>query len=107
MDYEALNSRIIVPVDAVILSVGMVPNARDTDRLSDILKVPKGPDSFFLERHSKFGPVETTVEGVFLAGCCQFPQDIGDSISQGSAVASKAATLLSRDLIVLPPITLA
>ncbi len=105
MDYEALNSRIIVPVDAVILSVGMVPNARETDRLSDILKVPKGPDSFFLERHSKFGPVETTVEGVFLAGCCQFPQDIGDSVSQGSAVASKAAALLSRDIIVLPPIT--
>ena len=105
MDYDAINARITVPVDAIFLSVGMVPKARETTKLSDLLKVPKGPDSFFLERHSKFGPVETTVEGVFLCGCCQFPQDIGDSISQASAVASKAASLLSREIIILPPIT--
>jgi len=105
IDCEPLDARIIVPVDAVVLSVGMIPNAHETTRLSDLLKVPKGPDAFFLERHSKFGPVETTVEGVFLAGCCQFPQDIGDSIAQASAVASKAASLLSRDIIILPPIT--
>ncbi len=105
MELEALGGRIIVPVDAVFLSVGMVPNNIETTKLADLLKVPRGPDLFFLERHSKFGPVETTVEGVFLAGCCQFPQDIGDSISQASAVASKAASLLSRDIIIMPPIT--
>ncbi len=104
MDFEPINGRVVVPVDAVFLSVGMVPNAQETTKLSELLKVPKGPDMFFLERHSKFGPVETTVEGVFLAGCCQFPQDIGDSISQASAVASKATSLLSRDVIILPPI---
>jgi len=103
--YDAISARIVVPVDAVFLSVGMVPKAMETTRLSDLLKVPRGPDLFFLERHSKFGPVETTVEGIFLCGCCQFPQDIGDSISQASAVASKAASLLSRDIIILPPIT--
>lgn len=105
IDYPPVGARIVVPVDAVFLSVSMIPNAHETTKLSDLLKVPKGPDAFFLERHSKFGPVETTVEGVFLAGCCQFPQDIGDSISQASAVASKAASVLSRDIIVLPPIT--
>jgi heterodisulfide reductase subunit A len=82
----------------------MIP-AEDSLRLSELLKVPRGPDKFFLERHSKFGPVETTVEGVFLCGCCQFPQDIGDSISQASAVASKVSGLLSRDKISLAPIT--
>lgn len=99
-----LNADIIIPVDLIVLSVGMVP-AEDSLRLSELFKVPRGADKFFLERHSKFGPVETTVEGVFLCGCCQFPQDIGDSISQASAVASKVSVLLSRDKITLAPIT--
>jgi heterodisulfide reductase subunit A len=99
-----LDADISISVDLIVLSVGMVP-AEDSVRLSEIFKVPRGADKFFLERHSKFGPVETTVEGVFLCGCCQFPQDIGDSISQASAVASKVAALLSRDKITLAPIT--
>ncbi len=105
MYLDVIDKEIVVPVDAVILSVGMVPNGNETMKLSELLKVPRGSDLFFLERHSKFGPVETTVEGVFLAGCCMFPMDIGDSISQASAVAAKVASLLSRDTIVLPPIT--
>ncbi len=105
MDYDVIGKRIVVPVDAVILSVGMIPNGNETMKLSDLLKVPRGQDLFFLERHSKFGPVETTVEGVYLAGCCMFPQDIGDSIAQASAVAAKVSALLSRETIVLPPIT--
>lgn len=99
-----LDADISIPVDLIVLSVGMVP-AEDSLRLSELFKVPRGSDKFFLERHSKFGPVETTVEGVFLCGCCQFPQDIGDSISQASAVASKVAALLSHDKITLAPIT--
>ncbi len=99
-----IDADITIPVDLIVLSVGMVP-AADSARLSELFKVPRGPDKFFLERHSKFGPVETTVEGVFLCGCCQFPQDIGDSISQASAVASKVAALLSHDKITLAPIT--
>ena len=99
-----IDADITIPADLVVLSVGMVP-AADSAHLSELFKVPRGPDKFFLERHSKFGPVETTVEGVFLCGCCQFPQDIGDSISQASAVASKVAALLSRDKITLAPIT--
>lgn len=104
MDYEPLNSRIIVPVDAVFLSVGMIPYAHETTKLSDILKVPRGADSFFLERHPKFGPVETTVDGIFLCGCCQFPQDIADSIAQASAVASRVSALLEKGTITLEPI---
>ena len=99
-----IDADITIPVDLIVLSVGMVP-AEDSLRLSELFKVPRGSDKFFLERHSKFGPVETTVEGVFLCGCCQFPQDIGDSISQASAVASKVAALLSHDKITLAPIT--
>ncbi len=105
MYYDVIDKTVSVPIDAIFLSVGMVPNGNETMKLSELLKVPRGSDLFFLERHSKFGPIETTVEGVFLAGCCMFPMDIGDSVAQASAVAAKVSALLSRDIIVLPPIT--
>ena len=47
--------------------------------------IPLGGDGFFMERHAKLGPVETTTEGVFLAGCVSGPKDISDSIAQGAA----------------------
>ncbi len=99
-----LNTKIAVSVDTIVLSVGMIPKLRESQRLSEILKVPKGQDGFFLERHPKFGPVETSVNGVFLCGCCQFPQDIADSIVQASAVASRVSALLGKGVITLEPI---
>jgi len=99
-----LDADIVVPVDMVVLSAGMIPKAEESQRLSEILRVSRGPDKFFLERHPKFGPVETSVDGVFLCGCCQFPQDIADSIAQASAVASRASALLSKGIITLEPI---
>jgi heterodisulfide reductase subunit A len=105
MEHASSGQRISVPADLVILSVGMIPRAKETELLADLLKVPRGQDRFFLERHPKFGPVETSVEGVFLAGACQFPQDIGDCVAQASAVASKVASLLTAGRISLEPIT--
>ncbi len=92
------------PVDAVVLSLGMIPNQAESDYLADLLKIPRGADRFFMERHSKLGPVETAIEGIFLCGCAQGPKDIADSITQASAVAAKVSALLSRDTITLEPI---
>ncbi len=94
-----------IPADVVVLSLGMVPKKAETDALRRLLKVPVGADGFLLERHPKFGPVETNMEGVFLTGCAQSPKDIGDSIAQASAVASKVGALLARDTITLEPVT--
>ena len=91
-------------VDAVVLSLGMVPNEQESDYLVKLLKIPRGADRFFMERHAKLGPVETAMEGIFLCGCAQGPKDIADSISQASAVASKVSALLSEDTIRLEPI---
>ncbi len=99
-----LDTDVVVPVDMVILSLGMIPKTEEAQRLSEMLRVSRGPDKFFLERHPKFGPVETSVDGVYLCGCCQFPQDIADSIAQASAVTSRALALLSRGLIRLEPV---
>jgi heterodisulfide reductase subunit A len=93
-----------IPADVVVHSLGMVPRKHDTTAMQEMLKVPIGSDGFLLERHPKFGPVETNTEGVFLCGCSQAPKDIGDSIAQASAVASKIGALLSRDTITLEPV---
>jgi len=80
-------------VDMVILSTGMEPQ---NDHLATAKKfgVSLSPDGFFLERHPKLAPVETTTDGVFLAGACQGPKDIPDSVAHGSAAAAAALAML-------------
>ena len=101
----ALNRSLEIDVDHVILAAGMVPNEQSTAKLQSLLKVPRGTDGFFMERHAKLGPVETTTEGVFLAGCIGGPKDIADSIAQGCAAAAKAASIIALDTVELEPTT--
>ncbi len=76
--------------DLVVLAAGLQPG-KDTVDLSRKLNIAVGPDGFFLEAHLKLGPVETTSDGIFLAGCCTGPKDITDAVSQGHAAAVKAS----------------
>jgi heterodisulfide reductase subunit A len=61
-----------------------------------MLRIPRGGDGFFLEKHPKLGPVETNTDGIYLAGCAQYPKDVSDSIAQASGTAAKAAIPLAR-----------
>jgi heterodisulfide reductase subunit A len=63
------------------------------------------PDGFFLEKHPKLAPVETASAGIFLAGACQGPKDIPDSVAQGSAAAGVALSLLDAGSVELEPFT--
>lgn len=100
-----LRDTVEVEVHAVVLAVGLVPRATDTKHFRELLKVPCGPDGFMMERHPKLGPVETTTEGIFLAGCVQGPKGVADSLAQAAAAAAKAAVLLSREKISLEAAT--
>ena len=91
-------------IDAVVLSLGMVPKEQENAYLIGLLKLQRSSDRFLMERHPKLGPVETSMEGIFLCGCVQGPKDIADSIAQASAVAAKVAAQLSEDTITLEPI---
>ncbi|HEY66816.1 MAG TPA: CoB--CoM heterodisulfide reductase iron-sulfur subunit A family protein [Thermoflexia bacterium] len=84
--------------DLVVLAVGMEPRS-DTAALSSLLKLPRSSDGFFLEAHPKLRPVDTAVDGVFLAGCCQGPKDIPDTIAQAKAAASSALIPLIRGAV--------
>ncbi|MEM2983528.1 MAG: CoB--CoM heterodisulfide reductase iron-sulfur subunit A family protein, partial [Candidatus Bathyarchaeia archaeon] len=84
-----------IPVDMVILATAMEPRKDSIDVARKFL-VPTGPDGFFLEQHPKLAPVSTQVNGIFLAGTCQGPKDIPDTVAQASAAAAKAISLSSR-----------
>jgi len=84
--------------DLVVLAVGMEPRA-DVADLSTMLKLPRSADGFFLELHPKLRPVDTAVDGVFLAGCCQGPKDIPDTVAQAKAAASSALIPLLRGTV--------
>jgi heterodisulfide reductase subunit A len=100
--YDDLLGRTVeVPVDLVVLSVGMRPRQAETQHFRDMLKVSVGLDGFFLERHPELAPVETAVEGVLLAGTVQGPKDVVDSVAQASAAAAKASVLLAYESVKL------
>ena len=84
--------------DLVVLAVGMEPRS-DTAAFSSLLKLPRSADGFFMECHPKLRPVDTVVDGVFLAGCCQGPKDIPDTVAQAKAAASSALIPLLRGAV--------
>lgn len=93
-----------IPVDMVVLSTGLEPqpDAQDVRRRFHITCSTEG---FFLERHPKLAPVNTFTDGVFLAGCCQGPKDIPDTVAQAGAAAAEALALIDIGYIEQEPNT--
>jgi heterodisulfide reductase subunit A2 len=90
-----------VPLDLVVLSVGMMP--ADVDAVRQGLKLSVGTDRFLLEVHPKLRPVELAVTGVLLAGASQGPKDVTEATASASAAAAKAVALLSQGHVDLDP----
>ncbi|MGA3167727.1 MAG: CoB--CoM heterodisulfide reductase iron-sulfur subunit A family protein, partial [Terriglobia bacterium] len=93
-----------VPVDMVVLSVGLVPqdDAQDVRRLFNISCSSEG---WFLERHPKLAPVNTFTDGIFIAGACQAPKDIPDAVAQAGAAAAEAMVLIDKGYVEMEPNT--
>jgi heterodisulfide reductase subunit A len=98
-----LGEPIELEADLVVLCTAAIPS-KGTEELSRILSVTRGADGFFMESHPKLKPLDTAVDGIFLAGACQGPKDIPYSVSQGSGAASRAATILSQPTWKIEPI---
>ena len=82
-------------VDMVVLAVGLQPRS-DYRKIMELLRLSQSPDQFFLEAHPKLRPVDTATDGVFLAGCCQGPKDIPDTVAQAKGAAASAMIPLAR-----------
>jgi heterodisulfide reductase subunit A len=82
-----------VAVDMVVLAAAVEPN-KDTEKLAELLDIPRDKYGFFSEAHTLMKPCATTREGVFVAGSCQGPKDISESVAQGTAAAGKILSKL-------------
>ncbi len=90
--------------DLLVLSVAMRPRTDTAKALGEQLKLAVGAEGYFSERHVKLGPVETAIDGVYLAGCASGPRRIEESVASASGAAAKAAGLLSRDRVSVDPV---
>ncbi|MBN2620422.1 CoB--CoM heterodisulfide reductase iron-sulfur subunit A family protein [candidate division WOR-3 bacterium] len=95
---KVLDRSIYFNPDLLVLSTGVVPNG-DNKRLSQALKVPLGIDGFFFEAHVKLRPVDFATDGIFVCGLAHYPKDIRETIAQAKAAASRAVTVLSKDML--------
>ncbi len=93
-----LQDEIEFETDLIILSTPMIP-ADNLDELAKMLKVPLDKNGFFLEAHVKLRPLDFATDGIFLAGCAQWPKNIQDSISQANGAAGRASRFLSAKTI--------
>ena len=100
---DTLLGRVLrTPVDMVVLCAAMEPK-KDAAEVSRIFGISQGADGFFLEEHPKLGPLNTPTDGVFLAGACQGPKDIPDTVAQASGAAVKALALATRGKVQVSP----
>ncbi|MBW2201945.1 MAG: CoB--CoM heterodisulfide reductase iron-sulfur subunit A family protein, partial [Deltaproteobacteria bacterium] len=101
VDTLTFGEEVHVPVDLVVLATGMEPN--NVSELVDLMKLPVGVERFLLEVHPKLRPVELAVAGIFLAGTCQAPMDVGEACTGAAGAAVKASAILGRGYVELDP----
>jgi heterodisulfide reductase subunit A len=92
-----------IEADLVVLANAIIPR-KDTDELAKILKISRSADGYFLEAHPKLRPVDTFTDGIFIAGCCQSPKDIPDSVAQADGAAIKASIPLMKGEVEIDPL---
>ncbi len=83
-----------ITADRVVLATAVLPN--ETASFVDIFKCGVNADGFLSEAHPKLRPVDSTVDGVFVAGLCHYPKPINEAVAQGKAAASRASVVLSK-----------
>ncbi|MGL1932583.1 MAG: CoB--CoM heterodisulfide reductase iron-sulfur subunit A family protein [Desulfotalea sp.] len=95
-------SMVQIEVEMVILCTAMEArsNAEDVMRTFGI---GIGADGFFQEEHPKLAPVSTPSSGVFLAGTCQGPKDIPDTVAQAKGAACECLALSGAGQVEIPP----
>jgi heterodisulfide reductase subunit A len=86
--------------DMVVLCTAIEPQ-QDAEKVAHIFSANLKADGFLLERHPKLDPVATRTDGIYVAGCCQGPKDIPDTVSQASAAAAKVLAVITKGKVEL------
>jgi heterodisulfide reductase subunit A len=96
---HVLQRLVTFSVDLLTLATGVIPHQNAP--LAEIYKIPLNAEGFFTEAHAKIRPVDSSTEGIFLAGLCHYPKPLQESVAEALACASRANTILSRDFLEL------
>ena len=100
---DTLSGRLMeIKVEMVILCTAMEPRPDAPDVMRKF-GIGIGQDGFFQEEHPKLAPVSTPTSGVFLAGGCQGPKDIPDTVAQAKGAAAECLALSSAGQVEIPP----
>lgn len=93
-----------IPIDMVVLVLGLEPQ-EDSRQVQRMFNISCSTEGFFLEKHPKLAPVSTNTDGIFLAGCCQGPKDIPDTVAQAGAAAAECLALIDKGYVEMEPMT--
>jgi heterodisulfide reductase subunit A len=97
-----LQRPIVLPADYLVLASAIIPN--ENREIVELFKCGQNEDGFLNEAHPKLRPVDMSVDGLFLAGLCNYPKPMDESISQAKAAVSRASVILSREAMNLDAI---
>ncbi|WPD20998.1 MAG: FAD-dependent oxidoreductase [Candidatus Electrothrix scaldis] len=100
---DTLSGRMVeINVEMAILCMAMEPR-KDAVDVARTFGISTGAEGFFQEEHPKLEPVSTPSGGVFLAGTCQGPKDIPDTVAQAKGAASECLALSSSGTVEISP----
>ncbi|BDU75653.1 CoB--CoM heterodisulfide reductase iron-sulfur subunit A family protein [Mesoterricola sediminis] len=98
VDDKLSGEEVDIPTDLVVLMVGM--EARDDSaEVARLVNISRDKDGWFIESHPKLDPVATTTDGVYIAGCCQSPKDINESVAQARAATARIMAKIAKGRI--------
>jgi len=95
---------VLVPADLIILMVGLEAR-QDVKYIAHATGLSICGNGFYIEKHPKLDPVATTTYGVFIAGACQSPKDISESVCQARAAAARVLSTIARGSVEVEAIT--
>jgi heterodisulfide reductase subunit A len=93
-----------IAADLVVLATGLIPN-EDAAKLFQTIHISYDAKNYLLQAHPKLRPVETAMDGIYIAGCAVAPTDVPESVAQGSAAAEYVLKLFSQESIEAEPMT--
>ncbi len=97
-----LSDKFELEIDMLILSTGLEARS-DSDQIGRLFGIQKTEDGSFMEAHPKLKPVDSLSDGIYIAGTCQAPRDIPDSVTQAKAAASSADNFMASGKVAIEP----
>ncbi len=95
---------VAINVDMVVLATAMEAQ-HDAGKIASLFCLSRSADGFFQEAHPKLRPFHTNTDGVFLAGTCQSPKDVPDTVAHANAAAAEALVIMGKGEVTISPTT--